>query len=67
MTTKIGLLCETRYLQANFGSGTLLYIILYSCSGSAIEIMTRITMFMADWVNVSCLLFDIILNQFAVS
>jgi len=29
--------------------------------------MTRITMFMADWVNVSCLLFDIILNQFAVS
>ena len=67
MTTKIGLLCETRYLQANFGSGTLLYIILYSCSGSAIEMMTRITMVTADWVNVSCLLFDIRLNQFAVS
>jgi len=28
MTTKIGLLCETRYLQANFGSG--LCSILYS-------------------------------------
>ncbi len=67
MTTKIGLLCETRYLQANFGSGILLHIILYSCSGSAIEMMTRITMVTADWVNVSYLLFDIRLNQFAVS
>ena len=67
MTTKIGLLCETRYLQANFGSGILLHIILYSCSGRAIEMMTRITMVTADWVNVSYLLFDIRLNQFAVS
>ena len=67
MTTKIGLLCETRYLQANFGSGILLHIILYNCSGSAIEMMTRITMVTADWVNVSYLLFDIRLNQFAVS